>query len=110
MCGVLDATVAMHPRPQGRGYIRLQETNAFPWPRDSATPQQIRAHEFHHSSLVDPDPNWVYGYRVLRGSGVDGKHDAIIHKNLVAGYTHLRDVGGLAWTRRFVEHVRRCRS
>jgi cobyrinic acid a,c-diamide synthase len=109
MCGAIDTTVAMHPRPQGRGYIRLQETSAFPWPRVGATPQEIRAHEFHHSSLVDPDPNWVYGYRVLRGSGVDGKHDAIVHKNLVAGYSHLRDVGGVAWTRRFVEHIRRCR-
>jgi cobyrinic acid a,c-diamide synthase len=108
MCGVLNAEVAMHARPQGRGYIRLRETDAFPWPGVPETPHEIRAHEFHHSALIDPDPSWVYGYRILRGVGVDGRHDAIVHKNLVAGYSHLRDVGGVGWTRRFVEHVRVC--
>jgi cobyrinic acid a,c-diamide synthase len=105
MCGVLDADVAMHARPQGRGYIRLRETDAFPWPRSASSSGDIRAHEFHHSALVEPDPRWVYGYQVLRGSGVDGRHDAIVHRNLVAGYSHLRNVGGVGWTRRFVEHV-----
>jgi cobyrinic acid a,c-diamide synthase len=108
MCGVLNAEVAMHARPQGRGYIRLHETDAFPWPSVPETPREIRAHEFHHSALIDPDPSWVYGFQVLRGTGVDGQHDAIVHKSLVAGYSHLRDVGGVGWTRRFVEHVRAC--
>jgi cobyrinic acid a,c-diamide synthase len=106
MCGVLNADAVMHPRPQGRGYVRLAETDAFPWPRLDDPPGEIRAHEFHHSSLAEPDPDWRYGYRVLRGTGIDGKHDAIVHKNLVASYSHLRDVGGVGWTRRFVEHVR----
>jgi cobyrinic acid a,c-diamide synthase len=109
MCGVLGADVAMHKRPQGRGYVRLRETEWFPWPGETRARPEIRAHEFHHSSVVDPDPNWVYGYQVLRGAGVDGRHDAIIYRNLVAGYSHLRDVGGVGWTRRFVEHVRACR-
>jgi cobyrinic acid a,c-diamide synthase len=106
MCGVLNADSLMHPRPQGRGYVRLEETDAFPWPRAPDGPREIRAHEFHHSALADPDPDWVYGYRVLRGTGIDGGHDAIVHKNLVASYSHLRDVGGVGWTRRFVAHVR----
>jgi cobyrinic acid a,c-diamide synthase len=107
MCGVLATDVLMHRRPQGRGYIVLEETVHFPWP-PAKTPRQIRAHEFHHSALVDADPNWTYGYRVLRGTGIDGKHDAIVYRNLVAGYSHLRDVGGVGWTRRFVDHVRAC--
>jgi cobyrinic acid a,c-diamide synthase len=109
MCGVLDADTAMHERPQGRGYVRLRETAAFPWPRSSHHGKsEVRAHEFHHSALASPSPSpdWVYGYRVLRGTGIDGKHDAVVHKNLLASYSHLRDVGGTGWTERFVAHVR----
>lgn len=109
MCGVLNAEVAMHRSPQGRGYVRLRETQAFPWPCAGGGPREIRAHEFHHSAVVMPDPGWTYGYEVLRGTGVDGRNDGIIHENLFAAYSHLRDVGGNGWTRRFVDHVRSCR-
>jgi len=116
MCGVLNADVAMYERPQGRGYVRLRETPAFPWPRVPEAPPgpherpiEIRAHEFHHSAIPNPDPAWTFGYQVLRGKGIDGRHDAIVHKNLVAAYSHLRTVGGNAWTERFVAHIRACR-
>jgi cobyrinic acid a,c-diamide synthase len=108
MCGVLDAEVAMHERPQGRGYVRLAETDAFPWPSEGDDPpaRELHAHEFHHSAVVAPDPDWVYGYRVLRGQGVDGHHDGIVQGNLLANYAHLRAVGGIDWTDRFLAHVR----
>lgn len=106
MCGVLRAEVAMHDRPQGRGYVRLRETDAFPWPADGASAVEICAHEFHHSAIVAPNADWRYAYRVVRGVGINGIHDGIIHKNLLASYAHLRDVGGLHWTRRFVNRVR----
>lgn len=109
MVGALEAEVRMHPRPQGRGYVRLRETSDFPWP-DAAggAPCEIPAHEFHHSSVVAPDPTWRYGYDVLRGVGIDGAHDGVVQGHLLACYSHLRDVGGVGWTRRFVDHVRRC--
>ncbi|MBK1706253.1 cobyrinate a,c-diamide synthase [Halochromatium glycolicum] len=106
MCGVLAADVAMHPRPQGRGYMRLQETEAFPWPADAEQPAEICAHEFHHSAIIAPSPDWRYAYRVLRGAGIDGAHDGIIQQNLLASYAHLRDTGSVHWTRRFVNSVR----
>ncbi len=109
MCNVLNADVVMHERPQGRGYIHLREQDSFPWPRLPDQGAEIRAHEFHHSAILDPDPAWVYGYEVLRGSGVDGRHDGIIYKNLLASYAHLRHVGGVAWPARFLAQVRRCR-
>jgi len=110
MCGVLGSDVAMHERPQGRGYVRLCETSDFPWPGTPATPYELNAHEFHHSAIVNPDPTWSFGYRVFRGQGIDGKHDAIVYKNLVAAYSHLRAVGGNDWAGRFVEQVRACRG
>jgi cobyrinic acid a,c-diamide synthase len=106
MCGVLGSDVAMHERSQGRGYVRLHETERFPWPARPPYRRDIFAHEFHHSALTDPDPRWVYGYEVRRGVGVDGKHDGIVHRNLLASYSHLRDVGGLGWTERFISRVR----
>ena len=110
LSGVLAADVLLHERPQGRGYVRLRETPALPWPRLSEASTELCAHEFHHSSIQDPDPNWVYGFEVLRGAGINGKQDGIVYKNLVAGYAHLRHVGGVAWPERFVAHVRRCRG
>jgi cobyrinic acid a,c-diamide synthase len=106
MCGVLKADVAMHERPQGRGYVRLRETEAFPWPRADADAREVCAHEFHHSAIVAPRADWRFAYQVMRGAGIDGRHDGIIHQNLLASYAHLRSVGSVNWTRRFVDQVR----
>ncbi|MBK1693253.1 cobyrinic acid a,c-diamide synthase [Chromatium weissei] len=108
MVGALDAEVAMCSRPQGRGYVRLRETAAFPWQRDPPHCAEIAAHEFHHSAIVQPNSAWRYGYEVLRGVGVNGTHDGIVQGNLLACYSHLRSVGGNDWTGRFVAHIRRC--
>jgi cobyrinic acid a,c-diamide synthase len=105
MSGVLDAEVAMHEKPKGRGYVRLAETRAFPWPSLSRRERAISAHEFHHSAIIKPHPDWVYGYEVQRGVGIDGRHDGVIQGNLLASYAHLRNVGGIDWTRRFVTHI-----
>ena len=41
-----------------------------------------------------------------RGTGIDGKHDGIVYKNLLACYTHMRDLDNNHWARRFVDFVR----
>jgi cobyrinic acid a,c-diamide synthase len=107
MVGALAAEVEMHARPQGRGYVRLRETDDFPWSDRAGRRREVAAHEFHHSAVVAPDPTWRYGYDVLRGTGVDGTHDGIVQGALLACYAHLRDVGGCGWTRRFVDRIRR---
>ncbi|EGV31402.1 Cobyrinic acid A,C-diamide synthase [Thiorhodococcus drewsii AZ1] len=108
MVGALKAEIEMRSGPQGRGYMRLSETDAFPWPRAHAGSVEIAAHEFHHSALIQPDPSWRYAYRVLRGVGIDGVHDGIVQGNLLACYSHLRGVGSTRWTDRFLAHVRDC--
>jgi cobyrinic acid a,c-diamide synthase len=45
---------------------------------------------------------------MARGHGIDGKHDGIVRGNLLAGFSHLRDVEGDRWARRFVGFVRAC--
>ena len=107
MVGALPADSRMHQRPQGRGYIRLRERDGGLWPltRAGETTAEIHAHEFHHSSLENLG-ELSYAFDVLRGHGIDGEHDGILHRNTLACYAHLRDVAGNRWTRRFVDFVR----
>ena len=108
MAGVIQGDAVMHSKPQGRGYIRLTETDAHPWPEPAWKGREIAGHEFHYSAIEGLPPDTVYAYEVKRGTGIDGKHDGIVHKNLLACYAHLRDVGGTDWTRRFIQQVARC--
>ncbi len=104
MVGIIPGDIVMHTRPQGRGYVRLRERAQHPWPLHSG--MEIPAHEFHYSSLDNLAPGVIFAYDVTRGSGVDGAHDGLMYKNLLASYTHLRDVNAHHWAQRFVEFVR----
>jgi cobyrinic acid a,c-diamide synthase len=110
MVGVIPADIVMHARPVGRGYVHLRETARSPWPQPPVpAAQPIRAHEFHYSSVENLAPGVAFAYEVERGHGIDGRHDGIVHKNLLASFAHLRDVAGNPWARRFVNFVRSCR-
>jgi cobyrinic acid a,c-diamide synthase len=108
MVGAIPADVVMHDRPMGRGYVRLKETGKGPWSSldQDGRPRELRAHEFHHSSLENIGEGIEFAYRVLRGTGIDGEWDGIVYKNVLASYAHLRDVERDHWTTRFVNYVR----
>lgn len=110
MVGVIPAQTVMHTRPQGRGYVRLRESGQGSWERESGPSSEIAAHEFHYSALEGLPSDTRFAYEVLRGSGVDGVHDGIVYKNLLANYSHLRDTDRHHWAARFVAFVRRCRD
>jgi len=109
MVGALPADVLMHERPVGRGYVVLQPTGNAPWPgaaMDASQPAPLlRGHEFHYSSLENVDANLKYAYQVRRGHGVDGQRDGIVHRNVLASYSHLRSGAGSDWARQFVAFV-----
>ncbi|HIP53123.1 MAG TPA: hydrogenobyrinic acid a,c-diamide synthase (glutamine-hydrolyzing) [Chromatiales bacterium] len=111
MAGVIDSDAVMHQKPQGRGYVKLKDNGRLPWPVINGREKQlvIHAHEFHYSALENLSDKGTFAFDVLRGTGVDGQHDGIVYKNMVANYTHMRNVGGNEWARRFVAHVRRCK-
>ena len=109
MVGAIPGDTVMYPKPQGRGYVKLQETGEAIWPQLPGTTGEISAHEFHYSALENIDPSVKFAYKVTRGQGIDGQHDGLVYKNLLASYTHMRDVGGNRWTQRFIEHIRACR-
>ncbi len=109
MVGAIPGDVKMHAKPIGRGYVHLREDMEHPWPRPDVPARQIKAHEFHYSSLENLPADMRFAYHVERGYGIDGERDGLIIHNLLASYTHLRTIGSCYWASRFVAFVRRCK-
>ena len=112
MAGVLDADAVMHRQPQGRGLVELRQTAAHPWPQQTLPDPAplIAAHEFHYSRLENIGFVPRFAYEVHRGFGLDGKHDGIVYKNLLASYAHMRTVNNNDWAGRFAAFVRAIKS
>jgi len=110
MAGAIPGDVIMHRRPQGRGYVRLKATAGLPWSGSANNDAEIAAHEFHYSALENLDPPRTYAFDVLRGAGIDGRHDGYVYKNLLACYTHQRTTRHNRWTERFLGFVASCKS
>ncbi len=110
MVGVIPGDAIMHPRPQGRGYVRLKPSAAHPWPVMSDGGNDLPAHEFHHSTLENLDEDLTFAYDVTRGRGVNGQQDGIVVHNLVAGYAHLRDTSRCRWAEPFTAFVRQLKQ
>jgi len=97
MVSALPLSTQMHVKPVGKGYVDLEATGALCWGPGQG--QQIPAHEFHYSSVTAMDPQAGFGYRVRRGFGIDGQHDAIQYRKCIAGYAHHRHTKKHPWTR-----------
>ena len=108
MVGAIPADIVMEKKPQGRGYVQLRETEHGIWP--STHGQTIAAHEFHYSRFINLSKNARFAFQVLRGTGIDGRHDGYIRNNMLACYTHQRNTINNNWVVRFVEFVRQCNS
>ena len=110
MVGFIPADCVMHTAPQGRGYIKLQETPQHPWADFEPSPEIVIAgHEFHYSALENLDPQTRFAYTVKRGAGINGVSDGIIINNTLASYAHLRDTSANHWAQRFVQFVQHCK-
>ena len=105
MVGIIPGDIQMHARPQGRGYVRLEETADMPWPAKPGSVSEVAAHEFHYSALTGLDAGARFAFKVLRGTGIDGQHDGYVYKNLLACYTHQRDTQRHRWAERFIAFV-----
>ncbi|MDI6736567.1 MAG: hydrogenobyrinic acid a,c-diamide synthase (glutamine-hydrolyzing) [bacterium] len=101
MVGVLPCDVRVYEKPQGHGYVTLQQTGKSDW---FCFDGEIPGHEFHYSQIVNPG-ELDFAFNLTRGKGVDGKHDGIIYKNVIASYTHLHSVGVPQWASQFVAFI-----
>lgn len=116
MIGFIPADTVMHSTPEGRGLTVLEETGLSPWPTNKrlaavGNGSRITAHEFHYAALEGLDPSTKFAYRVVRGRGIDGRHDGIVKGNVVASFCHLRSTPRSGcWAQRFVGFVRACKQ
>jgi cobyrinic acid a,c-diamide synthase len=105
MVGAVPADAVVGERPQGRGYMLLEESGKSPWLR-MPNAGSIPVHEFHYARLKNLGEDQVFAHRVLRGTGIDGHHDGLVINNLLAGFAHHRNTEKNPWVERFVAFVR----
>jgi len=98
MAGVLDCDVVIRNKPKGHGYMTLEPTGNSRWMRQ---PGEVRAHEFHYGEVVNLG-HADFAYRVARGTGINGKYDGIVYKNVLASFAHLHHLGCPSWAAEFV--------
>lgn len=112
MVGVIAADTVMLEKPQGKGYVHLQETANSPWPKltEDASSATICAHEFHYAHLKNIAADTKYAYQVLRGTGINDCNDGIVYKNTLASFAHLRNTWKTPWVDRFITFIRRCNN
>ncbi len=107
MVGTIVADTVVNQQPVGRGLVKVEPLAQLPWsPRTTDGP--IAAHEFHYSTFKELLPGREFGYKVIRGHGVDGENDGLMQNRLLANYTHLRDTESCRWVEPFVQYVREC--
>ena len=109
MVGAVPGDIVVENRPQGRGYVVLEETGKRAWAPATIGDSKclISAHEFHYARLENLPGNLDYAFRVKRGNGIDGKHDGLITGNLLAGFAHHRNTADNPWVSQFVDFVRK---
>ena len=110
MVGTVPGDIVVEDRPQGRGYVVLEETAQNAWPAAPHNPGRpgvrIAAHEFHYARLRNLYEGIECAYAVIRGHGIDGHRDGLLTGNLLAGFTHQRNTVDNPWVERFVSFVR----
>jgi cobyrinic acid a,c-diamide synthase len=108
MVGALPVAFSMEKRPQGHGYTTLtvdQENPFFP------VGTRMRGHEFHYCRIHTlREEDVLTAYRVLRGTGMNGKRDGMVRKNILAGFTHLPALGTPHWAEALIDTARQYRK
>ena len=103
MVGAINARIAMNNKPIGRGHVELIRRSCHPWLK---TNEIINAHEFHYSDISFNSKRNEFIYQVNRGYGINGKHDGIKYKNLLATYSHLRDTKKTNWVENYLKFIK----
>jgi len=107
MVGALPVAFGMEKRPQGHGYSSLEVDGLNPF---FSIGTRLHGHEFHYCRILSR--NEAVGHtacHVSRGTGMDGKRDGLVRKNILAGFTHLHALGAPEWADALIAAARRCR-
>jgi cobyrinic acid a,c-diamide synthase len=84
MVGTLPCIAKMTNKLQALGYVKAEVIGSNPIV-DIGKP--IRGHEFHYS-IVEPEEDASFAYRVLRGKGLKNNLDGLIEYNTLGTYLH----------------------
>ena len=103
MVGAISADVKFQKKPVGKGYIDFMTIPDKSW---FQLQRPIKGHEFHYSRLENIGSEIEYSYDIQRGTGIDGKHDGIWYKNVLASYAHINSTTVPEWAPRFIEFVK----
>lgn len=106
MTSVLPADFILEKKPQAHGYTQLEVIGPNPFFEMTCT---LRGHEFHYSRMVNPEELHGMVFSMRRGHGIDGTHDGIVYKNVLATYTHLHALGSPQWAQGMVKKAREYR-
>ena len=105
MAGVLPISFGLEKRPQGHGYTVLEVERENPF---FAVGTRLNGHEFHYCRILSCGADEDHlAYRVRRGTGMDGRRDGLMRKNILAGFTHLHALGTPQWASALIGAARR---
>jgi cobyrinic acid a,c-diamide synthase len=108
MAGVLPLSFGLFKRPQGHGYTVVAVEGENPYYPVGA---EVRGHEFHYSRVLrwsGSESDFVF--KMQRGAGIHGDRDGIVHKNVLATYTHIHALGNPGWASALVRNAVAYRS
>ncbi|MEK6744992.1 MAG: cobyrinate a,c-diamide synthase [Nitrospirota bacterium] len=106
MTSVLPADFILEKKPQAHGYTQLDVHGPNPFFEISVA---LRGHEFHYSRIVNLEELHGMVFSMRRGHGIDGLHDGIVYKNVLATYTHIHALGSPLWAQGMVKKAREYR-
>lgn len=103
MVGFLPIKTEMHNRFQAQGYCIYKTEKSCIIARKNET---VVGHEFHYSKVI-PLKELDFVFKVKRGYGVNGEHDGITKKNVLANYIHVHFLSNKNVVKRFVNYVKK---
>jgi len=108
MAGVLPVVFGFSKRPEGHGYTIFDVEKPNPFFKPGT---RVRGHEFHYSSVLSwQGKSEDLAFRMLRGTGFDGRADGLCYKNTLATYSHIHALGTPTWAKAVVEAARSYRK
>jgi cobyrinic acid a,c-diamide synthase len=107
MTSVLPADFVLEKKPQAHGYTELEISGPNPF---FEIKHILRGHEFHYSRIVNAEELRGMAFTMRRGVGIDGAHDGMVYKNVLATYTHLHASSSREWAGALVRRALEYRS
>jgi cobyrinic acid a,c-diamide synthase len=95
MVGALPIVFGFSRRPQGHGYTAFTVDRKNPF---FAPGSRLRGHEFHYSKVLSfQGTGDDLAFSMDRGKGLTEGRDGVMHRNVLATYSHIHALGTPRW-------------